>query len=247
MNKRRFPFCLGQAPRRRDVVQSASAGFAALSMCLGSSSAAALSLRSIMSGPRPMPIGSDEELAWRFRGIRGGQLVVRAYGNVLPTVVFSFDGANSYEIGRQTGLQGGSISSYGSRGLAVPKLVRMVVHQSDARHRDVYPHDPNQHLRLTGPAVKDVIVECANRYPLELLDAVRAGEGGLRIKIAATSEKPLIAWDLEYTHREGNYVSMIPRVKMAGGDFVDSVVIDGKLISKGWYIDPVTNQKVEAD
>jgi hypothetical protein len=194
-----------------------------------------------------MPIGSDEELAWRFRGIRGGQLVVRAYGGVLPTILFSYDGVNSYDIGFKSGFMGGSVSSYGGKGLAVPKYVRMVVHELGARARDVYPHDPNQHIRLTSPIVKDVIVECANRYPLDVLDAVRAREGGLRIKIAATSEKPLIAWDLEYTHREGNYVAMIPRIKMAGGDFVDSVVIDGKLITKGWYIDPVTNQKVEAD
>jgi hypothetical protein len=34
---------------------------------------------------------------------------------------------------------------------------------------------------------------------------------------------------------------------MAGGDFQEATVFNGKVLRKGWYIHPKTGQKIETD
>lgn len=202
----------------------------------------------------PMLAGSDEELKWRFRGIRGGERLIGSLASHFPIAVpigiFGVEGEKSYMIELpQSKSKHGSISSYGGGDFSVPKLIRMVIHQPGGR-LDSRGERERSHRWFDSAISFDTTVECASRFPLEVLDAVRAGEGGLRFKIRAAPWGPLIGWDIAYMEKFGpgvTTISAFPKYKMAGGDFREAEVFNGKVVRAGWYIDPKTGQRVETD
>jgi hypothetical protein len=74
--------------------------------------------------------------------------------------------------------------------------------------------------------------------PDDLLDAMRRGVGGFRLKIRIHKDGPLIGWDLSRGFNLQYF---------AGGDFREADIENGKVLRKGWYIQPKTGQKIDTD
>jgi len=98
-------------------------------------------------------------------------------------------------------------------------------------------------------------VDIANRIPKEVFSSLQKEGGSLRIKIRLTSDEALLGWDIErqpgYQARKlddrGNPVYFRPEYFMAGGDFQEATILNGKVARKGWYINKNSGQKIETD
>ena len=191
----------------------------------------------------------DKTLRRKFRGLQGGQLVVDAFGEKEGVNIFDDSGRIFYQ--RATvSAKNNSKHSY-SADFGVSKMLR-------AEWRDRYlsstdPHEPPPPGHVLGAyrggkVLGNYTVPVASRIPDEVLDAVRNKEGGFRLKIRLHDDGLLIGWDIE--SRPG-YVpggSYVPPVhSMAGGDFREAEIVDGKAVRKGWYIHPKTGQRIETD
>ena len=89
-----------------------------------------------------------------------------------------------------------------------------------------------------GTVLGNYTVPVAARIPDDLLDAMRKGVGGFRLKIRIHPDGPLIGWDLSRGFNLQYF---------AGGDFREADIENGKVLRKGWYIHPKTGQKIETD
>jgi hypothetical protein len=183
---------------------------------------------------RPLT-SEDEALKAKFRGLRGGQLVVDAFGVKQCVAIDREDGGYFY--GSATlSARNNSKHSYADR-FGVPKTLHITWREGDCRAAGGGAYQG-------GTVVGDYTVPVASRIPNELLDAVRRGEGGFRLKIRIHDDGPLIGWD----------ISSGFETHMAGGDFREMrVVYEGdpknptRRWVKGWYIHPKTGQKIETD
>lgn len=99
-------------------------------------------------------------------------------------------------------------------------------------------------------------VPVASRIPDALLDDLRRDPRGLfRLKIRLHEQGVLIGWDIERRpgfdlkkrDRFGEAVYVAPEHSFFGGDFREAKIINGKPVRKGWYIHPVTGQRIETD
>lgn len=101
----------------------------------------------------------------------------------------------------------------------------------------------NGTLRYEGTIIGDYTVPVAERIPDELLDDLRKNpRGSLRIKIRLAEDRVLIGWDI-MRDGKGKYTF---DYEMAGGDFREARIYNGKVDRKGWYIDK-NGQKIETD
>jgi hypothetical protein len=147
-------------------------------------------------------------------------------------------------------------SSYPGQ-LPLPKKIRMIWHEKPDgffEDKDI-PYDTlvdGKSPYNGGKVLGDYTVPFAERLPDEVLDAVRAGKGGLRLKIRLHEKGVLIGWDLEgapyptkYIDSDGDFYHT--RFSMAGGDFQEAWIYNGIAVKKGWYIHPITKERIETD
>lgn len=171
----------------------------------------------------------------------GGELVVDAIGEMAGVEITDEYGKyfyNSSLLNRRNR----SIHAYMSR-FGVPKTLSVQWREDTPDLRPTL-----QHTYEGSRIVATYTVPVASRIPDEVLDAVRSKKGGFRLKIRLHDNGLLIGWDIE--SRPG-YIpggSYVPAVhSMAGGDFREAEIVDGKAVRKGWYIHPKNGQRIETD
>lgn len=198
----------------------------------------------------------DAALRHKFRGIRGGERRIDAFKSESGVALYLDSGllfdAGVFNRGAKTSGYGGG--SAGDR-LAVPKTLRMVRYSEDSRRRGgiTYP-------AYDGTPILDVTVPVAERIPDEVLDRIRKYKGSLILKFRIHPKTLMVGWEVRngrsYPFKRDEYGNAYTTDEddMVGGDFcerrVQNRIIDGRSVlveSKGWYIDPETGQRVEAD
>lgn len=195
-------------------------------------------------------------LRYKFRGIRGGERRIDAFASVSGIALYLESGL-VYDAG--TFNRGAKISGYGGVSLGdrlvVPKTLRMVRYAEDSRVLGglTYP-------AYDGIPILDVTVPVAERIPDEVLDRVRKYKGSLVLKLRIHPKTLMVGWEVKngrgYPFKRDKFGNAYTTDEddMVGGDFCERRVqhryLDGRfqmVESKGWYIDPDTGQRVEAD
>lgn len=92
-----------------------------------------------------------------------------------------------------------------------------------------------------GPAVGDYTFHVASRIPDDVVKEIRKNGGGLRLKFRLHPEGVLFGWDIE------RISGGLPRHSMAGGDFQEADIFNGRAVRKGWYLDPKTGRRIETE
>jgi hypothetical protein len=180
---------------------------------------------------RGSPAMTDEERALRrrFRGLSGGELFVDAITPKRCVVIFNESGGVVYTRG-SVSIKNNRRYSYSSE-FGVPRTLRVTWREGDCRVTERYGE------YVGGTIIGDYTVPVAERIPDELLDDLRRNGGMFRLKIRIHDDGPLIGWDIK---------DILPTYH-AGGDFREADIVNGKVVRKGWYIDPKTKQKIETD
>ena len=186
---------------------------------------------------------SDSDLKRKFRGIGGVSVVLLGSLTEHKFITFTTDS------GRSLGAPSGSeqktrqTSFYGGDSLSVPKTVRVVWKEGDVKND--FPRG-----WLGGKVVGDYTIEVARRIPQEVVDYIRSPRPGnvtgrgLRIKFRLADNGVLFGWDVEEGHK--NEHGVFPHFVMAGGDFKEAVIKNGKVMTRGWYLTK-EGQKIETD
>jgi hypothetical protein len=213
-----------KAPRRR-LLMLAAAGLAGCDQIKA------------IAQPGPLLSDADKTLKHKFRGLDGGQLRVDSLFEVNGLNIFDERGKLFFRSASFIPPTGNAIRSYGAQ-FGVPKTLRV-----EWRDKIEMVEDP--HLRGIpdgafhgGTVLGNYTVPVASRIPDDLLDAMRRGVGGFRLKIRIHEDGPLIGWDLSRGFNLQYF---------AGGDFREADIENGKVLRKGWYIHPKTGQKIETD
>lgn len=181
----------------------------------------------------------------RFHDIHGFEFRLDAVTNVWGVDVFSESGSSFTGSGLSSPTNGktmGNSSIYG-----VPRFYRVTWREGDWQ-RNNEPRDmakiamqPNGTF-AGGKVVGDQIVPVAERIPDELLTEMRKRKLGLRIKLRIHPDGVLLGWDLQGPPGTGpNY----GKYTMAGGDFQEADIYNGKALRMGWYIHPKTRARIE--
>lgn len=190
---------------------------------------------------------TPEEKAWRarFHDINGYEFVMDAIEPVNGVVVFNEDNrrfTSSSLFSRKSRLRMGNASKYG-----VPRFYRVTWREGE-RQRNNEPRDMSKIAAegdgtySGGKVVGDYIVPVAERIPDELLAEMRQRKLGLRIKLRIHPEGVLLGWDLQGPPGTG---PQYDKYTMAGGDFREARIYDGKPLRMGWYIHPKTKERIE--
>jgi len=198
----------------------------------------------------------DAGLRHRFRGVRGGEKRIDSFASVSGVALYLESGL---VFAAGTFNRGAKISGYGGQSagdrLVVPRTLRMVRYPEDSRRiADItYP-------AYDGTPILDVTVPVAERIPDEVLDRIRKYKGSLILKFRIHPKTLMVAWEVRngrsypFKRDEWGNAYTTDEDDMVGGDFcerrVQNRIIDGRSVlveSKGWYIDPETGQRIEAD
>jgi hypothetical protein len=191
--------------------------------------ASALALSACAMGPRENLANLSEEdkmLSERFRGLRGGVLRVDAVGYPKQYVSITTETGARLDGSATLTTRNVMTSSFGGGPTIVPKSVRATW------KKDGPPVSSNSSGNWNGGTIiGDYTVPVAQRIPQAILDDVRKNGGALRLKIRLHDEGIYIGWDVEYFLGSGiGY-------RMAGGDFREAGIINGKIVRHAWYID----------
>lgn len=208
------------------------------------------------TGNNPNP-----ELAYRFREIRGVEIYIDSASRHEHFDIRNERG-RLIGIGARIGRGGQSRSFYSGDPLPIPEKVHVTWRSGVARMERPRNADgttgPEQWIG--GTIIGDYTISVAERIPDEILDSLRRDrKGALRIKFRLTDDDVLLGWDIErdpgrmdrqwlreYSQRTG-LPSFVSVYEMAGGDFEEAKIYNGKVVGKGWYIDKKTGQKVWTD
>lgn len=183
------------------------------------------------------------DLAYKFRGIRGVVIRTDAIGEKRYVTIVS-ETNRRIESPSLLSPKNNSILSFSGGALPVPKTVHTTWREGDVKYER--PLSPDK-MRTIGPLswmggtiVGDYTIEVASRIPDSVLDSIRKEGGALRLKFRLKDDGVLLGWDIE--HPGGG----ISRYSMAGGDFREAYIFNGKVVDSGWYIDK-NGQKIETD
>ena len=193
----------------------------------------------------------DEEtvLKSKFKGINGVVLRLDSSGEKrYIKITNEFD----VRIAAPAGLSNKGHQNLASMGntLPIPKSVRATWREGA---HSVWGKDGG--IDWEGGAIRgDYTIPVASRIPDEVLDYVRARRRPervagrtLRIKIRLMDDGVLLGWDVEESvwnpdRRDGQFL----RYQMAGGDFKEAKIYNGKVADRGWHISR-EGKKIETD
>jgi hypothetical protein len=215
------------APRRR-LLMLAAAGLAGCDQ-----------IKAIAQPDSPL-LDEDKALKHKFRGLDGGQLRVDSLFEVNGLNIFDERGKLFFRRASFIPPTGNAILSYGAE-FGVPKTLRVEWRDRYLTALDPPEAPPPGYVEgafYGGTILGNFTVSVASRIPDDLLDAMRKGVGGFRLKIRIHPNGPLIGWDLSRGFNLQYF---------AGGDFREADIENGKVLRKGWYIHPKTKQKIETD
>ena len=197
-------------------------------------------------------------LRHRFRGIGGATLILDSMENHR---FFTITTDSGRVIGEPTRLSREAVVhlSYSDKVFSIPNSVRFVWREGDVRFDR--PRDDNGRYgavqRMGSTIVGDYTIPVAERIPNEVLDEIRANGGGLRLKFRVHDKGVYLGWDIErrpgykpgamYDPARPGYIRHFPAEHhLAGGDFREARIFNGKPVRMGWYID-ANGQRVETD
>jgi len=83
-----------------------------------------------------------------------------------------------------------------------------------------------------GQIIGDYTVPVADRIPQAVLDYIRREGGSLRLKVRIVDAGVLLGWDVEQRIGSGGVTALVYR--MAGGDFREDRIENGKVVEPGW-------------
>lgn len=196
---------------------------------------------------KPPLTPEQRRLHHKFKDLRGGRLVVDAFGEKDAVTIFDEQGRVFYTSSTLSP-RNRSIHSYGAE-FGVPVTLRAMwrregervggVLQDPIRGTDVYG------IYEGGTVEGDYTVPVAERIPDELLTELRRNKHvGFRLKLRLHDAGLLVGWDL---------ASPVDRIHV-GGDFQEAhIVYEGDLRNpskrwlNGWYIHPKTGERIETD
>jgi hypothetical protein len=178
---------------------------------------------------------AQKGLNYKFRGAYSGQLVVDGFGEKGCVVIYDDKGKVFFNHGLVSPANRGILDQGQLRTPVTLKVIWRAARDPQCRMNG------RTGIFEGGTLIGDYTVPVASRIPDDLLEAVRQGKGGLRLKIRVSDNGPLIGWDLETNQRYPNIHLM------SGGDFREAMIDNGKPIRKGWYIDKITGRKIETD
>lgn len=220
--------------RRRKWMLAASTALLSLPACSASDDA-----QRAKAGLPPLT-PEQKRLKQKFKGLNGGQLVVDAFGEKEAVTILNEQGRVFYTSDTLS-IRNQSVHSYGAE-FGVPLTLRAMwrrqgeavggVVQNPIRGTERYG------IYEGGTVVGDFTVTVAARIPDDLLEAMRKGVGGFRLKLRLHDDGLLVGWDLSRGFNLQYF---------AGGDFREADIENGKVLRKGWYIHPKTGQKIETD
>lgn len=204
--------------------------------------------------PSMQSSAEDAALKHKFRGMRGGELRVDSTFKVTTAVIINVDTGYLFNIGMGVFGPGvDSVSGYGGNvdgdRLVIPKHLRMIRYPEEARFLSrKLPY-------FDGTPVVDVTVPIAERIPEEALDDLRRHGGSLRLKLRIHPETLLVGWDIArrpsynpaIKDSSGPPIFVPTQYSWVGGDFREAIRFNGRVVEKGWYIDPKTKQRIETD
>lgn len=99
-----------------------------------------------------------------------------------------------------------------------------------------------------GQVIGNYTARIAERIPDTLLDDLRKDrKGSFRLKFRIHDDGLLIGWDIDRGHLPQGRREYPERFMMAGGDFREAEIFNGKIIRHGWYIHPITKEKILTD
>lgn len=183
------------------------------------------------------------DLAYKFRGIRGVVVRIDAIGEKRHVTIVS-DTTRQIAAPSLLSPKNKGILSFSGGALPVPQTVHITWREGDAKYDSPLSPDGTRRLGpnrwLGGTIVGDYTFEVASRIPDAVLESIRKEGGALRLKFRLKDDGVLLGWDIE---RPGGGMS---RYSMAGGDFREAYIFNGKVVDPGWYIDK-NGQKIETD
>lgn len=193
-----------------------------------------------MNAGSASPSGNNAALRQKFRGMSGGELVVDAFGQKEAVTILDERGRVFFTRGTVSP-RNQSAYAYGAE-FGVPVTLRVTWRRQGEEVGGVVQKPiqvTSQHGVYEGGIVAgDYTVPVAERIPEDLLEAMRKGVGGFRLKIRIHPDGLLIGWDLSRGFNLQYF---------AGGDFREADIENGKVVRPGWYIHPKTGQKIETD
>ena len=227
-------------PRRRCLLVSMGLLMAA---CRPSKSASDAELAEPLTPEQQYYLESRARMRQKF-GDRGFELNVDAMRGE------EFFGVNFYYEGTQIAFYGSGSQSLRNAatmatGHSIPERARIVWRDSGE-----WGEDAQQMPVYAGKIIGDEVIEVGTRIPQALLDDLkRDPKGGLRLKFRMSQQGTLLGWDID---RRPGYVPgrdmYVPAVySHVGGDFREAQIENGKVVTKGWYIDKKTGEKIEID
>ena len=183
------------------------------------------------------------DLAYKFRGIRGVVVRIDAIGEKRHVTIVS-DTNRQIAAPSLLSPKNNGILSFSGGALPLPKTVHITWREGGAKYERPLSPDKTRSIGplswMGGTIVGDYTIEVASRIPDDVLDSIRKEGGALRLKFRLKDDGVLLGWDIE---RPGGGIS---RYSMAGGDFREAYIFNGKVVDPGWYIDK-NGQKIETD
>lgn len=218
--------------RRRDVL-----GVVVSLTCLPACSESEEARRE-RSGLPPMT-EEQKRMRKKFKGLKGGQLVVDAFGEKEAVTILDENGVRFYSSAILS-KRNRSIYAYGSE-FGVPIRLRAIWRREGEEINGVIvnPIRMSQQYGIYegGTVVGDYTVPVAERIPEALLAELRTKGGGFRLKLRLHDDGLLVGWDIK---------DVLPTYH-AGGDFREADIVNGQVVRKGWYIHPKTGERIETD